>query len=45
MHVLPIPRIPPSDIARAAVFLASPDARYISGTPMDVDAGFSASHT
>lgn len=45
MHVLPVARIPADDIARAAVFLASPDARYISGTTVDVDAGFSASHT
>ena len=32
----------PFDVAAAAVFLASDDARYISGTILDVDGGLSA---
>lgn len=42
---MPVPRIPAADIARAALFLASEDARYISGSTIDVSAGGSASHT
>ncbi|XVQ06440.1 mycofactocin-coupled SDR family oxidoreductase [Spirillospora sp. CA-255316] len=45
IHVLPVTRIPADDIARAAVFLASEDARYISGSTIDVSAGGSANHT
>jgi SDR family mycofactocin-dependent oxidoreductase len=45
IHVLPVPRIPADDIARAAVFLASPDARYVSGSTIDVSAGAAASYT
>jgi NAD(P)-dependent dehydrogenase (short-subunit alcohol dehydrogenase family) len=30
----------PADVARAAVFLASPAAEYISGTALVVDGGF-----
>lgn len=45
MHILPVTRIPASDIAKVAVFLASGDARYITGSTVDVDAGISASHT
>jgi meso-butanediol dehydrogenase/(S,S)-butanediol dehydrogenase/diacetyl reductase len=33
----------PEDIARAAVFLASPDAAYITGVILPVDGGTSAS--
>ena len=29
----------PDEIARAAVFLASPDARYIHGTSLVIDGG------
>ena len=31
---------PEADIGRAAVFLASPDAAYITGTTLMVDGGF-----
>lgn len=32
----------PQDIARAAVFLASEDASWISGVPLPVDGGYVA---
>jgi SDR family mycofactocin-dependent oxidoreductase len=39
MHVLPTPMLEPQDISNAVVFLASDDARYITGLQMKVDAG------
>lgn len=36
-------RVAPDDIARAALFLCSPDARYITGAIVPVDGGLSAS--
>jgi (+)-trans-carveol dehydrogenase len=39
MHVLPIPYVEPVDISNALVFLASDDARYITGVALPVDAG------
>jgi NAD(P)-dependent dehydrogenase (short-subunit alcohol dehydrogenase family) len=39
MHVLPTPMLKPQDISNAVVFLASDDARYITGLQMSVDAG------
>lgn len=39
MHVLPIPWVEPSDISNALLFLASDEARYITGVPLPVDAG------
>ncbi|MCW2584096.1 MAG: Short-chain dehydrogenase/reductase [Klenkia sp.] len=39
MHVLPEPYAEPQDIAAAAVFLASDDARLITGIALPVDAG------
>lgn len=32
----------PEDIAKAAVFLASEDASWITGVPLPVDGGFTA---
>jgi len=39
MHTLPVPWVEPEDIANAAVFLCSDEARYITGAALPVDAG------
>lgn len=39
MHVLPTPWVQPMDISSALVFLASDEARYITGVTLPVDAG------
>jgi (+)-trans-carveol dehydrogenase/(-)-trans-carveol dehydrogenase len=39
MHTLPIPWVQPRDISNALLFLASDEARYITGVPLPVDAG------
>ncbi|WP_305781024.1 mycofactocin-coupled SDR family oxidoreductase [Nocardia nova] len=39
MHVLPIGWVEPIDISNAVLFLASDEARYITGLPLTVDAG------
>jgi SDR family mycofactocin-dependent oxidoreductase len=39
LNALPIPWVEPDDVARAALFLASDDARYITGVALPVDAG------
>ncbi len=41
MHALPIPHIEPIDVSNALVFLASDEARYITGITLPVDAGSS----
>lgn len=41
MHALPIPYVEPVDISNALVFLASDEARYITGITLPVDAGSS----
>ncbi|WP_019925364.1 mycofactocin-coupled SDR family oxidoreductase [Nocardia sp. BMG111209] len=38
-HVLPTPWLEPEDIADAVLFLASDEARYITGVALPVDAG------
>lgn len=38
-NLLPVPWVEPVDVANAAVFLASDEARYITGTQLVVDAG------
>lgn len=38
-NLLPVPWLDPVDIANAVVFLASDEARYITGTQLVVDAG------
>ncbi len=40
MHVLPIPHVEAIDISNALVFLASDEARYITGITLPIDAGF-----
>lgn len=44
-HSLPIGLLEPSDIADAAAFLASEDAKHISGITLDVNAGISGKIT
>jgi SDR family mycofactocin-dependent oxidoreductase len=39
-HLLPIPWIEPVDVSNAVLFLASDEARYVTGTELKVDAGF-----
>ena len=39
MNVLPIPWVDPVNISNAVLFLASDEARYITGVPLPVDAG------
>ncbi|WP_181781841.1 mycofactocin-coupled SDR family oxidoreductase [Pseudonocardia pini] len=39
MHALPVSWAEPLDISRALVFLASDDARLITGVPLPIDAG------
>jgi SDR family mycofactocin-dependent oxidoreductase len=39
LNVLPIPWLEPSDISNAVLFLASDEARYITGATLPVDAG------
>jgi SDR family mycofactocin-dependent oxidoreductase len=38
-HVLPVPWVDPEDISNAVLFLASDEARYITGVNLPVDAG------
>ncbi|OBA77016.1 3-ketoacyl-ACP reductase [Mycobacterium sp. 1554424.7] len=38
-HLLPVPWVEPVDVANAVVFLASDEARYITGNQLVVDAG------
>lgn len=42
MNLLPIPWMEPEDTANAVAFLASDEARYITGIELPVDAGFLA---
>ncbi|PRC46041.1 SDR family mycofactocin-dependent oxidoreductase, partial [Mycobacterium sp. ITM-2017-0098] len=39
MHVLPVGWVEPVDVSNAVLFLASDEARYITGLPVTVDAG------
>ena len=38
-NLLPVPWIEPEDVARAVLFVASDDARYITGSQLVIDAG------
>jgi SDR family mycofactocin-dependent oxidoreductase len=44
-NLLPVPCVQPVDVANAAVFLASDQARYITGTQLVVDAGLTQKTT
>ena len=39
MHTLPIGWVEPVDISNAVLFLASDEARYITGVTLPIDAG------
>lgn len=39
MNALPVPWIEPSDVSNAVLFLASDEARYITGISLPIDAG------
>jgi (+)-trans-carveol dehydrogenase len=39
MHLLPVPWVEPVDVSNAVVFLASDEARYITGVALPIDAG------
>jgi (+)-trans-carveol dehydrogenase/(-)-trans-carveol dehydrogenase len=39
MHLLPVPWVDPRDVSNVVLFLASDEARYITGTAVPVDAG------
>jgi NAD(P)-dependent dehydrogenase (short-subunit alcohol dehydrogenase family) len=41
-HLLPIPWIEPVDVSNAVLWLASDEARYVTGVCLPVDAGASA---
>jgi SDR family mycofactocin-dependent oxidoreductase len=40
INALPIPWVEPVDISNAVLFLASDEARYVTGTELKVDAGY-----
>ncbi|CAN5403788.1 mycofactocin-coupled SDR family oxidoreductase [soil metagenome] len=40
LNLLPIPWVEPVDISNAVLFLASDEARYITGVALPIDAGF-----
>jgi len=40
MHSLPVPWVEPVDVSNAVLFLASDEARYITGVQLPVDAGY-----
>ena len=42
MNSLPVELVEPEDISNAVLFLASDEARYITGLTMTVDAGATA---
>jgi SDR family mycofactocin-dependent oxidoreductase len=44
-NILPVPWVDPVDVANAVVFLASDEARYITGTQLVVDAGLTQKTT
>ena len=41
-NTLPVPWVEPIDISNAVLFLASDEARYITGVTLPVDAGLDA---
>jgi (+)-trans-carveol dehydrogenase len=41
-NLLPVPVIQPEDVSNAVLFLASDEAKYITGVPLPIDAGVAA---
>lgn len=39
INVMPVPWIPPEDISRTVLYLASDDSRYVTGTTALIDLG------
>ena len=39
-NAMPVPWVEPRDISNAVLFLASDEARYVTGVPLPVDAGY-----
>jgi NAD(P)-dependent dehydrogenase (short-subunit alcohol dehydrogenase family) len=39
-NALPVPWVEPIDISNAVLFLASDEARYVTGTELKIDAGY-----
>jgi (+)-trans-carveol dehydrogenase len=39
-NALPVPWVEPIDISNAVLFLASGEARYVTGTELKADAGY-----
>jgi NAD(P)-dependent dehydrogenase (short-subunit alcohol dehydrogenase family) len=39
-NALPVPWVEPVDVSNAVLFLASDEARYVTGNELKVDAGF-----
>lgn len=44
LHPMPVPWLEPSDVSRCVLFLASDQARYITGEALTVAAGWNAKH-
>jgi SDR family mycofactocin-dependent oxidoreductase len=44
LHPIPVPWLEPSDVSRSVLFLASEQARYITGEALSVAAGWNAKH-
>lgn len=42
MHLLPVPWVDPGDVTNAIIWLCSPEARYVTGITLPVDAGATA---
>ena len=40
LHALPVPWVEPVDVSNAVLFLASDEARYVTGSEIKVDAGW-----
>jgi (+)-trans-carveol dehydrogenase len=40
LHPLPVPWVEPVDISNAVLFLASDESRYVTGTELKIDAGW-----
>jgi (+)-trans-carveol dehydrogenase/(-)-trans-carveol dehydrogenase len=40
LNALPVPWVEPIDVSNAVLFLASDEARYVTGITLPVDAGF-----